>query len=160
MDYLSLERNQINLNNMTNINMTNITTPQNHITKDKCNHCESDLNQKSRVPVLNRNLCARRLEPEYYRYNKSIKIDVDDIERKYIQYKPRRPKCPIVFNHLFPHGKSPYHLIHNPLYSYPIDSSIQNIENKWMNKVVVDNKNIVNNIKYMMDDYTNAYPEE
>lgn len=159
MKYISLEHNQIDSTNMTDLELIFPEKHNSHILDNKCNHCNNQISNKQtkKETVLSRGLYADKLEPEYHRYNKSIKIDIDEMGRKYLQYKPRRPKCPIVFNQLFPHGTNKPYLIHNPLYSYPINSDIRNSEKKWFSQLETGNKNMVKNIRYMMDEYDSAY---
>jgi hypothetical protein len=166
MNYQSLENNLIantnmthledifpnhNIDNNTNNNTNNINTCYH------CNKTDSNTNNNTKQSVLNRGIYSDLLEPEYYRYNKSLHIDVTGIDRKYIQYKPRRPKCPIIFRNLFPHNLNKSHLISNPLYSYPITEETKKIENKWQQQLLINGKKYIKNIHYMMDEYDNAY---
>jgi hypothetical protein len=145
--YQSLESNQIQPNSMTNLHSIFPETNQ------KCYKCISEnateLNTKQ--TVLNRGLYADSLEPEYYRYNKTLRFQEDEITRKYLQYKPRYPKCPIVFNNLYPFSqKNNEHLFKNPLYNYPIDESLRETEFQIMTKSSNTHKQNVKNLINMM----------
>lgn len=160
LTYQSLERNQLNSHNMTPLEKIYPEEPRK---KDDfaCMHCKAEYNlpdEKEEEPqlVLNRGIYSNYLEPEYYRYNKSIRMDIDDVGRKYMQYKPRRPKCPITFGKLF---KEPpkAHLIKNPLYNYPISENIQHIEKNWQKDIFANDKDYVKSLADMMDEMDNAY---
>jgi hypothetical protein len=159
LTYQSLKPNSLNDHHMTPINRL-YNEPKQETDKYACLHCGKDLTTKQKQQkqmVLNRGIYADYLEPEYYRYNKSIKINLDDdLGRKYLEYKPRRPKCPIKFNKLFPEN-NPSHLIKNPLYEKPISQTIQNIEKQWMGPFEQKNKDFVKNFIDMMDEYDNYY---
>lgn len=156
MEYYSIDNNSMGQQNMTNLHQIFPEPTQTNIPDDyACLHCGKDLSDADkgkRQLVLNRGIYADYLEPEYYRYNKSLKIDtnIDDLGRKYMQYKPRRPKCPIIFNKLSPEYPSS-HLIHNPLYNYPINNNIKNIEKNLMSKIVDTKYYFVKNFQDMMD---------
>ena len=83
-------------------------------------------------------------------------MDINDVGRKYIQYKPRRPKCPIVYNKLFKETPKS-HLIKNPLYNYPVANNIQHIEKQWQNSLYNSDKNFVSSLTDMMDEFDNEY---
>lgn len=167
LTYQSLEHNLLDNQNMTNLHQIFPENNQHVVDDFACLHCGKDLSdedkqknthidtkQKDKQMVLNRGLYSDLLEPEYYRYNKSIKMDIDDVGRKYLQYKPRRPKCPIMFKKYTPDNKP--HLIENPLYNYPVSNNIQNIEKQWMNTFVDKNESFVKNLYDMMDEYDSA----
>jgi len=143
--YQSLESNQIQPNNMTNLQSIFPETNQ------KCYKCIAEDNNDIKQTVLSRGIYADRLEPEYYRYNKTLRFQEDNITRKYLQYKPRYPKCPIVFNNLYPFSqKNREHLFKNPLYSYPIDESLRETEFQIMTKSSNIHKQNVKNLINMM----------
>lgn len=160
MQYQSLEHNPLGQQNMTNLHQI-FPEPNHNTEKDDyaCLHCGKDLSNKNqKQTVLNRGIYADYLEPEYHRYNKSLKItfnEEDDIGRKYLQYKPRRPKCPIIFEKLTPQHPIP-HLIQNPLYNYPTTDNMKYIEQQWMGNIIDNNYKFVKNINDMMDEYDNA----
>jgi hypothetical protein len=156
LNYISLEHNSISGNNMTSLDKI---YPEGKKIKDDfaCLHCGKDVeNKNKRQLVLNRGIYADYLEPEYYRYNKSYKMNINDVGRKYLQYKPRRPKCPIIYNKLFPEPPKS-HLIQNPLYNYPVETPIKDIEKQWTQTLYSKNTDFVKGLTDMMEEYDNAY---
>ena len=154
--YQSLISNQIQPNDMTYLNNIFPENPQ------KCQKCitehinDSHLNNNKQT-VLSRGIHADKLEPEYYRYNKTISFQSDEITRKYLQYKPRRPKCPIVFNKLYPSEQNNEHLFKNPLYNYPIDENLREMDFQWITKSTTQHKQVVKNLITMMKEMDETY---
>lgn len=162
ISYYSLENNLIGDQHMTPLEKIYPTTEKNIKKKGSdyaCMHCHSfpeDEKKEERQLVLNRGIYADYLEPEYHRYNKSIKMDIDDVGRKYLQYKPRRPKCPIMYNKLT--NEVPRsHLIVNPLYNYPTSPEMKKMKSKWQQSLFNNDKEIVKSFTDMMDEYDNAF---
>jgi hypothetical protein len=164
--YYSLENNLLGNQQMTPLEKIYPNKEENIKNQGKdyaCMHCHTqnnnnnnNNNKEKRQLVLNRGIYADYLEPEYYRYNKSIKMDIDDVGRKYMQYKPRRPKCPIIYNKLF-NEVPKSHLIVNPLYNYPIPENMKQMESNWQHTLFDRDKNFVKSITDMMDEMDNAY---
>lgn len=76
--------------------------------------------------------------------------NLDGAMNPYFQYKPRRPKCPIIWNTLFKHENVRRDLISNPLYNSPISEENKQNEKQWMKTLTNYHINTIKSMDYLL----------